>query len=78
MAVKVTLIPGDGIGPEVSAAMVRVVDAVTDGHIEWEEQLAGSSAVEAGLDPLPETTVDSIRRNRIGIKGPLQTPIGEG
>ena len=78
MAVNVTLIPGDGIGPEVSAAMVRVVDAVTDGRIEWEEQLAGSAAVDAGFDPLPEATIESIRRNRLGIKGPLQTPIGEG
>ncbi len=78
MAVKVTLIPGDGIGPEVSAAMVRVVDAVTDGQIEWEEQTAGSNAVVAGFDPLPEATIESIRRNRLGIKGPLQTPVGKG
>ncbi len=78
MAVKVTLIPGDGIGPEVSAAMVRVVDAVTDGRIEWEEQLAGNAAVEAGFDPLPEATIESIRRNRLGIKGPLRTPVGKG
>jgi isocitrate dehydrogenase (NAD+) len=76
--VKVTLIPGDGIGPEVSRAMVRAVDAVTDGAIEWEEQLAGSAAVEAGHSPLPAATVQSIRQNRVGIKGPLQTPIGGG
>ncbi|RZV45274.1 MAG: isocitrate/isopropylmalate dehydrogenase family protein [Acidimicrobiia bacterium] len=75
---KVTLIPGDGIGPEVSRAMVRVVDAVTDGAIEWEEQLAGSAAVEAGHSPLPAATIQSIRQNRVGIKGPLQTPIGGG
>ncbi|MEE8267440.1 MAG: isocitrate/isopropylmalate dehydrogenase family protein [Gemmatimonadales bacterium] len=75
---KVTLIPGDGIGPEVSAAMVRVVDAVTEGRIEWESQLAGSAAVGAGFDPLPDATVESIRRNKLGIKGPLQTPIGKG
>ena len=75
---KVTLIPGDGIGPEVSRAMVRAVDAVTDGAIEWEEQLAGSAAVEAGHSPLPAATVQSIRQNRVGIKGPLQTPIGGG
>lgn len=76
--VKVTLIPGDGIGPEVSGAMVRVVDAVTDGIIEWEQHLAGSAAVDAGHSPLPSDTVESIRRNRVGIKGPLQTPIGRG
>ena len=75
---KVTLIPGDGIGAEVSRAMVRAVDAVTDGAIEWEEQLAGSAAVEAGHSPLPAATVQSIRQNRVGIKGPLQTPIGGG
>ncbi|MDH3540611.1 MAG: isocitrate/isopropylmalate dehydrogenase family protein [Acidimicrobiia bacterium] len=75
---KVTLIPGDGIGPEVSYAMVRVVDAVTGGTIEWEEQLAGSAAVDAGHSPLPAATVQSIRQNRVGIKGPLQTPIGGG
>ena len=58
--------------------MVRAVDAVTDGTIEWEEQLAGSAAVEAGHSPLPAATVQSIRQNRVGIKGPLQTPIGGG
>ncbi len=78
MAVKVTLIPGDGIGPEVSRAMVRAVDAVTGGTIEWEEQLAGSAAVDAGHSPLPAATIQSIRQNRVGIKGPLQTPIGGG
>ena len=75
---KVTLIPGDGIGPEVSQAMVRAVDAVTGGTIEWEERLAGSAAVEAGFSPLPAGTIDSIRENRVGIKGPLRTPIGGG
>jgi len=74
----VTLIPGDGIGREVSDAMVRVVDLVTDGRIEWERVVAGSQAVEQGLGPLPEAALDSVRRNRIAIKGPLQTPIGTG
>jgi len=78
VAVKVTLIPGDGIGPEVSRAMVRVVDAVTGGNIEWEEQIAGSAAVDAGHSPLPAATIQSIRHNRVGIKGPLRTPIGGG
>jgi isocitrate dehydrogenase (NAD+) len=58
--------------------MVRVVDAATGGTIEWEEQLAGSAAVDAGHSPLPAATVQSIRQNRVGIKGPLQTPIGGG
>jgi len=78
MRYRVTLIPGDGIGPEVSDAMVRVVDLVTDGRIEWERVVAGSQAVEQGLGPLPEAALDSVRRNRIAIKGPLQTPIGTG
>ena len=58
--------------------MVRVVDAATGGTIEWEEHLAGSAAVEAGHSPLPAPTIQSIRQNRVGIKGPLQTPIGSG
>jgi isocitrate dehydrogenase (NAD+) len=75
---KVTLIAGDGIGPEVTAAMVRVVDLVTAGRIEWERAVAGGAAAAQGLPPLPEATLDSILRNRIAIKGPLQTPIAEG
>jgi isocitrate dehydrogenase (NAD+) len=63
---KVTLIEGDGIGPEVTAAMVRAVDLVTEGRIDWEPAIAGPP------------TLDSIRRNKIAIKGPLSTPIGEG
>ncbi|MEM1248359.1 MAG: isocitrate/isopropylmalate family dehydrogenase [Acidobacteriota bacterium] len=78
MEYRVTLFPGDGIGPEVSEAMVRVVDRVTEGRIVWEKVLAGSSAVDQGLDPMPESAIESVRRNRIAIKGPLQTPIGGG
>ena len=78
MRYPITLIPGDGIGPEVTAAMVRVVDHATEGRIEWERRIAGSTAVEQGSSPLPAETLASIRRNRIAIKGPLQTPIGGG
>ena len=78
MRYKVTLIAGDGIGPEVTAAMVRAVDVVTEGRIDWEPAVAGGAAAAAGLPPLPPATLDSIRRNRIAIKGPLSTPIGEG
>ncbi len=78
MRYAVTLIPGDGIGPEVTASMTRVVDFVTEGRIEWEPVVAGNQAVEQGLSPLPDAALDSIRRNRIAIKGPLQTPIGTG
>jgi isocitrate dehydrogenase (NAD+) len=75
---KVTLIPGDGIGPEVTAAMVRVVDLVTEGRIEWEPAIAGGAAAAQGLPPLPEATLESIRRNQLAIKGPLSTPIAGG
>ncbi len=78
MRYPVTLIAGDGIGPEVSAVMVRVVDEVTDGRIQWRNAPAGGGAVAAGMVPLPEETLDSIRETRIAIKGPLETPIGKG
>lgn len=78
MKYAVTLLPGDGIGPEVSKAMVRAVDFVTGGRIEWEPVVAGSTAVDQGLSPLPDEAIDSIRRNRIAIKGPLQTPVAGG
>jgi isocitrate dehydrogenase (NAD+) len=73
----VTLIPGDGIGPEVSAATRRVVDALgTD--IEWEIHEAGLPAIESHGDPLPPHVLDSIRRNRVALKGPVTTPVGTG
>lgn len=78
MRYAVTLFTGDGIGPEVTSAMVRIVDHVLGGTIDWEPVLAGSTAVEKGLTPLPNEAIDSLRRNRIAIKGPLQTPIGKG
>jgi isocitrate dehydrogenase (NAD+) len=78
MRYRVTLVPGDGIGPEVTSAMVRAVDLVTEGRIEWERVTAGSEAASEGLEPLPAEALESIRRNRIAIKGPLQTPIGGG
>ena len=78
MQVPVTLIPGDGIGPEVSAAMVAVVDKATNNRIEWEERLAGATGFEETGELLPAETVESIVRNRVAIKGPLQTPVGSG
>ncbi|NLT74631.1 MAG: isocitrate/isopropylmalate dehydrogenase family protein [Chloroflexi bacterium] len=77
MSYPVTLIPGDGIGAEVTAAMRRVVDA-TGVRIEWEVQEAGAAVIEAYGTPLPEHVLESIRRNRVGIKGPVTTPIGTG
>jgi len=77
MAHKVTLIPGDGIGPEVSAASRRCIEA-TGVKIEWEEALAGSAALEKTGELLPQATLDSIRKNKVALKGPIVTPIGEG
>ena len=71
------LIPGDGIGPEVTTAARRVLDAA-DAPIEWEEHDAGLAALERGLDLLPEATVDAIRRHGVALKGPCTTPVGEG
>jgi len=73
----VTLIPGDGIGPAVTEAAVRVVEAA-GAKIDWDRQLAGVAAMEAGLAPLPDATLESIRKNRIALKGPLTTPVGTG
>ncbi len=78
MQIPITLIPGDGIGPEVSAAMVAVVDVATDGRIAWERQLAGATAFAETGELLPVETVESIVHNRVAIKGPLQTPVGSG
>ena len=73
----VTLIPGDGIGPSIAAATTRIVDAA-GADIAWDEQVAGMAGVARFGDPIPDSTLDSIKRNRIALKGPLETPIGEG
>ena len=77
MARRVTLIPGDGIGPEVTAAARRVVEA-TGVAIEWEVVEAGAAAIRASGTPLPEAVLESIRRNGVALKGPITTPIGSG
>lgn len=77
MSYTVTLIPGDGIGPDVAGAMRRVVDA-TGVQIDWDVQEAGSAAMEKHGTPLPAAVLDSIRRNKVGIKGPITTPVGSG
>ena len=73
----VVLIPGDGIGPEVTEAVKRVV-AAANAPIQWEEHLAGLSALQAGKDLIPEETFDAIRHHRVALKGPCTTPVGEG
>jgi isocitrate dehydrogenase (NAD+) len=77
MVHRVTLIPGDGIGPEVSAACTLVLDAADVG-IEWIEHGAGASALEAEGSLLPDETLGSIRATRVALKGPITTPVGTG
>jgi isocitrate dehydrogenase (NAD+) len=77
MAYQVTLIPGDGIGPEVSEATRRVLEATGVGF-EWDVQEAGVGALEKSGDVLPAAVLDSIRKNNIAMKGPLTTPLGTG
>jgi isocitrate dehydrogenase (NAD+) len=73
----ITLIPGDGIGPEVTEAAVRVLEA-TGVEIEWHEQQAGLTVFERGGDPLPDEVLTSIRETGVALKGPLTTPVGTG
>jgi isocitrate dehydrogenase (NAD+) len=77
MRAQVTLIPGDGIGPSITAATVRVLEAV-GAEIQWDVQVAGMAAVARYGDPIPDSTLDSIKRTRVALKGPLETPVGEG
>lgn len=77
MSYKVTLIPGDGSGPEVIAAAKKVVEA-TGIAIEWEQAEAGAAMIEKYGTPLPEETIESIRRNGVALKGPVTTPVGTG
>lgn len=74
---RVTLIPGDGIGPEVAQAARRVVDA-TGVRIEWEEAPAGEGALATHGTPLPDETIEAIRRTGVALKAPITTPVGEG
>lgn len=77
MTYTITLIPGDGIGPEISQAATRVIEAAGV-KIEWETLEAGLNAIEKYKDPLPQAVIDSIAKNKVGLKGPLTTPIGTG
>ncbi len=77
MTYDVTLIPGDGIGPEITAQTVKVLEA-TGLRFGWDEELAGVAAVDATGTPLPDATVASIRKNGLALKGPLATPVGTG
>jgi isocitrate dehydrogenase (NAD+) len=73
----ITLIPGDGIGPEVTAAVVEVIAAAGVG-VDWDRQDAGSVAVARGGEALPNALLESVRRTRVALKGPVTTPVGHG
>ena len=75
--VLATLIPGDGIGPEISDAVVEILDALGK-PFAWETQEGGMAAAHNAGDPLPPALLDSIRRTKLALKGPLTTPIGGG
>jgi isocitrate dehydrogenase (NAD+) len=78
MAHRVTLIPGDGIGPELTEATRRVIEA-TGAEFDWDLQYAGADVMEEhGGNPLPEHVLDSIRENGVALKGPITTPVGGG
>lgn len=77
MGIPCTLIAGDGIGPDITDATLRILEAA-GADFEWDRQQAGMAAVHAVKDPMPEATLASIRRTRLALKGPLETPVGDG
>jgi isocitrate dehydrogenase (NAD+) len=77
MSKTITVIPGDGIGPEVTEATLRVLDAA-GAELEYERQPAGAAAVEQFGKPLPDHVLESVRRNRVALKGPVETQVGKG
>ena len=77
MTYEVTLIPGDGIGPEIAAAAREVLEA-TGVAFSWDEQAAGEATLASEGTPLPDRVVESIRRTRVALKGPITTPVGTG
>ena len=77
MSKTVTVIPGDGIGPEVTAAVLTVLDAA-GARLDYDERVAGETALRYQGSPLPQETLDSIEANKVALKGPLTTPSGSG
>ncbi|MCD5390712.1 isocitrate/isopropylmalate dehydrogenase family protein [candidate division NPL-UPA2 bacterium] len=77
MSHKITLIPGDGVGPEISEVARRCIEA-TDVKINWEEVRAGAEVFDEHRTPLPDSVLQSIRRNKVALKGPITTPVGTG
>src|SRR5499426_2847715 len=77
MAHPITLIPGDGIGPEVASNVVRIIEA-SGVEVQWETHYAGAQALEKFGETLPKELLDSILRNKVALKGPITTPVGKG
>ncbi len=77
MATPCTLIPGDGIGPDITEATLAILDAA-GANFDWDRQVAGAAGVTEKGTPMPDETLESIKRTRLALKGPLETPIGEG
>jgi isocitrate dehydrogenase (NAD+) len=74
---RITLLPGDGIGPEVTAAVVQIIECAGV-DVEWEKYFVGAEAISRFGDPLPQDVLDSILKNKVALKGPVTTPIGTG
>jgi len=74
---RITLIPGDGIGPEIAANVVRIIEA-SGVDVDWETHYAGAQALEKFGETLPQALLDSILKNKVALKGPVTTPIGKG
>jgi len=77
MSIPCTLIPGDGIGPDITDATLAILEAA-GANFDWDRQVAGAAGVAAKGTPMPDETLESIRRTKLALKGPLETPIGEG
>ena len=77
MEYDITLIPGDGIGPEITESVVKILKSA-GAEIEWDIQTAGADVVEAEGKPLPNRVIESIKRNKVALKAPVTTPIGKG
>jgi isocitrate dehydrogenase (NAD+) len=77
MSHRITLLPGDGIGPEVTASVVSIIECAGV-DVEWEKFFVGAEAISRFGDPLPQNVLDSILRNKVALKGPVTTPIGTG
>src|SRR5216110_803339 len=74
---RITLLPGDGIGPEVTASVVSIIECAGV-DVEWEKYFVGSEAISRFGDPLPPEVLESILRNKVALKGPVTTPVGTG